>query len=91
MNDNMYIDELIAHLKELFIKARIKCQYWNKKYMTSRSPGHWGDGTYWSKADKHYQLGLKLQKIIDRLISIKNKIKATSVADTIFNRGYLNG
>ena len=36
----------------------------------------------WSKADKYYQLGYKLQKIIDRLVFIKNKIKAISVAET---------
>ena len=85
----MYIDELIAHLKKLFIKAEIKSQYWNKKYMASRGPEHWGNGHLWSKADKYYQLGYKLQKIIDRLIFIKNKIKATSVAEINFQKGVI--
>jgi len=60
-------------------------KHWHDKWQNTKSKGSAGDFTYFGKAEKASYLADKIKSIIDRLISIKEDIKATVVAETNFS------
>lgn len=59
----------IEHLKVLHKIATSERDYWADKWYATRSSdgirGNWGDGTYYSKAEKAAQVAIDIENILD--------------------------